>query len=127
VEQEAAQELLDRQGHQALLVAVRRVSPAEGNLSALEGDEAVKGLPRMTRRAGACPAPYGIGLAPAWAAPRGGPTPAPWGGGCGEGKSTGPAWTFRLLTGHGSDDSLCVWATLLAYHTSLSCFAQWEP
>jgi hypothetical protein len=43
VEQEAAQELLDRQGHQALLVAVRRVSPAEGNLSALEGDEAVIG------------------------------------------------------------------------------------
>jgi hypothetical protein len=33
VEQEAAQELLDRQGHQALLVAVHRVSPAEGNLS----------------------------------------------------------------------------------------------
>ena len=43
MEQEAAQELLDRQGHQALLVAVRRVSPAEGNLSALEGDEAVMG------------------------------------------------------------------------------------
>jgi hypothetical protein len=35
VEQEAAQELLDRQGHQALLVAVGGVSPAKGNLLAL--------------------------------------------------------------------------------------------
>jgi len=43
VEQEAAQELLDRQGHQALLVAVRGVSPAEGYLSALAGDQAVIG------------------------------------------------------------------------------------
>ena len=43
VEQEAAQELLDRQGHQALLVAVRGVSPAEGDLVALEGDQAVIG------------------------------------------------------------------------------------
>ena len=43
VEQEAAQELLDRQGHQALLVAVRRVSPAEGDLVPLEGDQAVIG------------------------------------------------------------------------------------
>ena len=38
VEQEAAQELLDRQGHQALLVAVRGVSPAKGDLVALQGD-----------------------------------------------------------------------------------------
>jgi hypothetical protein len=38
VEQEAAQELLDRQGHQALLVAVRGVSPAKGDLAALQGD-----------------------------------------------------------------------------------------
>jgi hypothetical protein len=43
VEEESAQELLDRQGHQALLIAVRRVSPAEGNLAAFEGDEAVIG------------------------------------------------------------------------------------
>ena len=43
VEQEAAQELLDRQGHQTLLVAVRGVSPAEGNLVALQGDQAVIG------------------------------------------------------------------------------------
>jgi hypothetical protein len=43
VEQEAAQELLDRQGHQALLVAVRGVSPAEGNLVPREGDQAVIG------------------------------------------------------------------------------------
>jgi len=38
VKQEAAQELLDRQSHQALLVAVRGVSPAKGDLVALEGD-----------------------------------------------------------------------------------------
>ena len=43
VEQEAVQELLDRQGHQALLVAVRGVSPAEGNLVPREGDQAVIG------------------------------------------------------------------------------------
>jgi hypothetical protein len=43
VEQEAAQEFLDRQGHQALLVAVRGVSPAKGDLVALEGDQAVIG------------------------------------------------------------------------------------
>jgi hypothetical protein len=43
VEQEAAQELLDRQGHQALLVAVGGVSPAKGDLVALEGDQAVIG------------------------------------------------------------------------------------
>src|SRR5271157_5109752 len=43
VEQEAAQEFLDRQGHQALLVAVRGVSPAKGDLAALEGDQAVIG------------------------------------------------------------------------------------
>ena len=41
VEQEAAQEFLDRQGHQALLVAVRGVSPAKGDLVALQGDQAV--------------------------------------------------------------------------------------
>jgi hypothetical protein len=43
VEQEAAQELLDRKGHQTLLVAVRGVSPAKGDLVALEGDQAVIG------------------------------------------------------------------------------------
>jgi hypothetical protein len=43
VEQEAAQELLDRQGHQALLAAMRGVSPTEGNVSSFEGDEAVIG------------------------------------------------------------------------------------
>ena len=43
VEQEAAQELLDRKGHQTLLVAVRGVSPAEGDLVALQGDQAVIG------------------------------------------------------------------------------------
>src|SRR5208283_1637139 len=43
VKQKAAQEFLDRQGHQALLVAVRGVSPAKGDLVALEGDQAVIG------------------------------------------------------------------------------------
>jgi hypothetical protein len=43
VEQEAAQELLDRQSHQTLLVAVRGVSPAKGDLVALQGDQAVIG------------------------------------------------------------------------------------
>ena len=38
VEQEAAQELIDRQDHQALLVAVRRVSPAERDLVTLQSD-----------------------------------------------------------------------------------------
>ena len=43
VEQEATQKLLDRKGHQALLVAVSGVSPAEGNLDTLQRDEAVIG------------------------------------------------------------------------------------
>jgi len=43
VEQEAAQKLLDRQGHQTLLVAVGGVSPAKGDLVAFEGDQAVIG------------------------------------------------------------------------------------
>ena len=43
VEQEAAQEFLDRKGHEALLVAVRGVSPTKGDLPALEGDQAVIG------------------------------------------------------------------------------------
>ena len=38
VEQEAAQEFLDGKGHEVLLVAVRGVSPAKGNLVALQGD-----------------------------------------------------------------------------------------
>ena len=38
VEQEAAQALLDGQGHQALLVAVGGVSPAERDLVVLQGD-----------------------------------------------------------------------------------------
>jgi hypothetical protein len=38
VEKEAAQELLDRQDHQALLVAVPGVTPAKGHLAALKGD-----------------------------------------------------------------------------------------
>jgi hypothetical protein len=43
VEQEAAQELLDGKSHQTLLVAVRGVSPAEGDWVPREGDQAVIG------------------------------------------------------------------------------------
>jgi hypothetical protein len=43
VEEEAAQELLHRQSHQALLVAVPGVSPAEGDLVVLKGDQTVIG------------------------------------------------------------------------------------
>jgi len=43
VEQEAAQELLHRQGHETLLVAVRGVPPAKGDLAALQGHQAVIG------------------------------------------------------------------------------------
>jgi hypothetical protein len=43
VEQEAAQELLDRKGHQTLLIAVSGVSPAEGDLATLQGDQAMVG------------------------------------------------------------------------------------
>ncbi len=43
VEQKAAQELLDRKGHQALLVAVSGVSPAKGDLVVGQGDEAMVG------------------------------------------------------------------------------------
>jgi hypothetical protein len=43
VEQEAAQELVDREGHQTLLVLVGGVSPTKGDLVLLEGDEAVIG------------------------------------------------------------------------------------
>jgi len=38
VKQEAAQEFLDRQSHQALLVAMRGVSPAKGDLASFQGD-----------------------------------------------------------------------------------------
>jgi len=38
VKQEAAQELLHRQGHQTLLVAMRGVSPAKGDLASFQGD-----------------------------------------------------------------------------------------
>jgi hypothetical protein len=43
VEQEAPQELLDRKDHQALLVAVRGVSPAEGDPATFHEDQAVIG------------------------------------------------------------------------------------
>jgi hypothetical protein len=43
VEEEAAQELLHPQSHQALLVTVPGVSPAEGNLVVLKGDQTVIG------------------------------------------------------------------------------------
>jgi len=43
VQQEAAQELIDRQLHDALAVAVRRVSPAEGHLPVTECEESAVG------------------------------------------------------------------------------------
>ena len=43
VEEKAPQELLHGQGHQALLVAVGGVSPAEGNLVVLQADQTVIG------------------------------------------------------------------------------------
>ncbi len=43
VEQEAAQELFDRQGHEPFLVAVSGVSPAEGNVSGGESNQPVVG------------------------------------------------------------------------------------
>jgi hypothetical protein len=43
VEQEAAQELVDRQSQQSLLVGVRGVSPAEGDVALLKGNESAVG------------------------------------------------------------------------------------
>lgn len=43
VQEEAAQELIDRQLHEALAVAVRRVSPAEGHLPVSECEEPAVG------------------------------------------------------------------------------------
>ena len=43
MEQEAAQELVDREGHQTLLVLVSGVSPAEGDLAIRQGNEAMVG------------------------------------------------------------------------------------
>jgi hypothetical protein len=38
VEQEAAQELIQRQGHEILLVVLGRIAPAKGDLAMGEGD-----------------------------------------------------------------------------------------
>ena len=43
VEQEAAQELVDRQSQQTLLVGVRGISPAEGDVVLLQGDQSAVG------------------------------------------------------------------------------------
>ena len=43
VEQEAAQELFDRQSHQPLLVAVSGVSPAEGDVAVGKSDQSAVG------------------------------------------------------------------------------------
>ena len=43
VEQKASQELVHGQGHEALLIAVGGVSPAEGDLVASQGNEAMVG------------------------------------------------------------------------------------
>src|SRR5665213_984888 len=43
VEQKAAQELVDRQSHEPLLVGVRGISPAEGDVALLKGDQSAVG------------------------------------------------------------------------------------
>jgi hypothetical protein len=43
MEQEATQELVDRQGHASLLVAVSGISPAEGDSTVGESNEPVVG------------------------------------------------------------------------------------
>ena len=43
VEQEAAQELVDRQSKEPLLVGVRGISPAEGDVALLKGDQSAVG------------------------------------------------------------------------------------
>ena len=43
MQQEAAQELIDRQSHQPLLVAVSGVAPAEGDVAVGESNEPVVG------------------------------------------------------------------------------------
>ena len=43
MEQEAAQELVDRQGHQSLLVAVSGISPAKGDVVVGKSNEPVVG------------------------------------------------------------------------------------
>ena len=43
VEQEPAQELIDIESHRALLVGMRRVSPAKADLAVLEGDQTMIG------------------------------------------------------------------------------------
>jgi hypothetical protein len=43
VQEEAAQELVDRQSQEALLVGVRGVSPAEGDVALLKDDQSTVG------------------------------------------------------------------------------------
>ena len=43
VQQEALQELIDRQGSELLLIVVSRIAPAESDLAIAEGDQAVVG------------------------------------------------------------------------------------
>jgi hypothetical protein len=43
VEEEAAQELIDGQRHEPLLVGVSGISPAEGDVAVGEGNESVVG------------------------------------------------------------------------------------
>ena len=43
VQQKAAQELIDRKRHEALLVFVRRIAPAESDSASVEGDQAMVG------------------------------------------------------------------------------------
>ena len=43
VQQEAPQELVDRQGSEPLLIVVRRIAPTKSNLAILERDQAMVG------------------------------------------------------------------------------------
>ena len=43
MEQEAAQELLDRQGHEPLLVAMRGIAPAKGDVAVGESNQSAVG------------------------------------------------------------------------------------
>ena len=43
VQQEAAQELIERKGHQLVFIVVSGIAPAKGDLIISQGDEAVVG------------------------------------------------------------------------------------
>ena len=43
MQQKAAKEFVDRQSHESLLVAVRRIAPAESDSASVEGDQPMVG------------------------------------------------------------------------------------